>query len=236
MNVVGSHTVYKVKTDEEGNRKLKARLRSYENENEKREHIGKDSPNAKKALKRLLQSIVTFLGFLIETANIKGAYLQIEPVKRQIHLRLPKQWHSDPNYSTEVLWKLTKLPYGIVEDGRQWMPAIEERMLTHCRLKRVLGVNQLVLRRSDLGCMVVLVAKLSDEFLVGSKLDEIDTFLRELHAENILTKITDWSAHNLDCCEIIADRIGNTTMSMQQYWQRIKSISMTRTRRKICDG
>lgn len=72
-----------------------------------------------------------------------------------------------------MLWKLTKLPFGIVEAGRNWMLAIEEWMLTHDSLEQFFGVNnQLFIRRSDLGRIVVMFAKLSDDFLVGSNLDD----------------------------------------------------------------
>lgn len=63
----------------------------------------------------------------------------------------------------------------------------------------------------------------------------LDTFLKGLYAIYALGKIIDGSLHNSGGCKIRVDRIGNITLDVQSYWKRIKSISLTRTRRKIRD-
>lgn len=65
-----------------------------------------------------------------------------------------------------------------------------------------------IYQKIGLGPLVLLVAKLSDDFLVGGNLDDVDTFLKEQHNRYALGKIKDWSVHNFGGCEIRVDRIG----------------------------
>lgn len=148
-NVVTSHVVYKIKTDELGERKLKARIIPHGNEDAEKGEIRKDSSNAQLSIIRLLLSLVTFLGFAIKTADIKGAYLQSGPIKRDIYVRPPREWYFNHRYKKGTLWKLIKLPYGIVEAGRQWMLTIEHWMLTAGGMSRVFGISQLFVKRNE---------------------------------------------------------------------------------------
>lgn len=117
-NIITSHVVYKVKTDEQGERELKARIVPHGNRDLEKDSIRKDSATAQLCVIRLLLSIVTFLGFRLGFADIKGAYLQSGPIQRQIYVRPPKEWQGTRGRLSKILWKLTKLPYGIVEAGR----------------------------------------------------------------------------------------------------------------------
>lgn len=231
-NVVGSHVVYKVKTDEDG-KKMKARTCPHGNEDAEKQDTRKDSAKDQLAVIRLMLSIVTFLAFFIKTADIKRAYLQIGPIKRQIYVRPPRKWFNGCNDNQGTLWKLIKLPYGIVEAGSQLMLAIGEWMLTNGRLGRNFGVNQLFIRRSGSGRIILLVAKLSDDFLVSGSPDDIGSFPKELHGRYALGKISKGPSHQFVACEIYLDRSRDITMSMNTYWKRIKPIKTTRTRRKM---
>lgn len=98
--------MYKVKTDENGSRILKARLVLHGNHDAEKDTIREDSSNAPLFIVRLLQSLATFLSFKIGTTNIKGAFLQSGPITRQIYVRPPREWTGQRG----VLWKLLKLP------------------------------------------------------------------------------------------------------------------------------
>ena len=69
-NVITSHVVYKVKTDERGDRDLKARIVPHGNRDDEKDRIRKDSATAQLNIIRLLLSVVTFLGFRIGMADI----------------------------------------------------------------------------------------------------------------------------------------------------------------------
>ena len=154
-NIITSHVVYKVKTDEDGQRKMKARIVPHGNHDNEKDNVRKDSSNASLFVVRLLLSLATFLGYRIGTADIKGAFLQSGPIQREIFVRPPRSWSS----KRSVLWKLRKLPYGIADAGRQWQKTVESWMLEQSGFERVLGITQLFVKRNEYGDIELLVAK-----------------------------------------------------------------------------
>ena len=121
-NVISSHTINKVKTSEDGTQTLKARIVPHGNRDRQKDNIRKDSSTAQFDVIRILLTAVTFIGMRLALADIKGAYLQSGPIQREIYVRPPREWKG----SRGKLWRLTKLPYGIVEAGRQWAKTVEE--------------------------------------------------------------------------------------------------------------
>lgn len=97
-NVITSHVVYKLKTDEQGARMMKVRIVPHGNHDDEKDDLRKDSSNASLFVVRLMLSLVTFLGFRIGTADIKGAFLQSGPITRDIYVRPPREWMSVRGY------------------------------------------------------------------------------------------------------------------------------------------
>lgn len=162
-NVISSHVVYKVKTDKTGNRELKANIVPHGNRDNEKDTVRKDSATAQPGVIRLLLSIVTFLGFRFGMVDIKGAYLQSGPIQQEIFLRPPREWQG----RRRLLWLLTKLPYGIVEAGRQWQKTVESWMLSDGKLERVIGLSQIFVERHAAAKVTLIVAKVMDDFLIA---------------------------------------------------------------------
>lgn len=227
-NVINSHVVYKLKTEEDGNRKMKARIVPHGNRDNEKDEIRKDSSNASLFVVRLLLSLVTFLQFRIGTADIKGAFLQSGPIKRDIYVRPPREW----NTIRGILWKLLKLPYGIADAGRQWQKVIEEWMLTQAGLERVFGIPQLFVKRDQNDHISLIVAKVTDDFLLGGTIRQMQMFIDDLQKRFIVGKVAIDGKIHFDGCEIQQDMQGNITMSMVRYLERLKPIVLSRERRK----
>lgn len=227
-NVISSHVVYKLKTEEDGKRKMKARIVPHGNHDDEKDDVRKDSSNASLSVVRLLLSLVTFLGFRIGTADIKGAYLQSGPIKRDIYVRPPRDWST----LRGILWKLLKLPYGIADAGRQWQKVVEEWMLTQAGLERVFGIPQLFVKRDKDGYISLIIAKVTDDFLLGGAIEQMQLFIESLKNRFIVGKtVVDGKIH-FDGCEIKQDQEGSITMSMIRYLERLKPIVISRERRK----
>ena len=150
------------------------------------------------------------MGMRLALADIKGAYLQSGPMKRDIYVRAPRGWKS----TRGKLWKLTKLPYGIVEAGRQWAKAMEEWMLNVAELARIQGLNQIYVLRDVGGKIVLIVAKVTDDVICGGSLDIINPFLQKLKQKFEVGKIVIDSKFYFDGCEIEQDTTGSIHMSM----------------------
>lgn len=212
-NVITSHVVYRVKTDEDGSRLMKARIVPHGNHDDEKDEVRKDSSNAPLFVVRLLLSLVTFLGFRNGTADIKGAFLQSGPIDRDVYIRPPREWPTVRG----MLWKLRKLPYGIANAGRQWQKVVEEWMLTEGGLQRVCGISQLFVKRDTHGSICLLVAKVTDDFLLGGSVGEMQLFVDNLQKRFIVGKIVINQKIHFDGCEITQEGDGSICMSMFRY-------------------
>ena len=217
-----------VKTQEDGSRDMKARIVPHGNRDDEKDDIRNNPSTEQLNIIRLLLSLVIFLGFRLATADIKGAYLQSGPIKRDIFVRPPREWRGP----RMTLWKLLKLPYGIVEAGRQWQKTVEEWMLNDAELERIHGLSQLFTQRDSTGRIILLVAKVTDDFLVRGSVAAIDCFLSKLRKRFLVGKVVVDSQFYFNGCEIEQDTEGNIKMSMICYVERLKAIALSRIRRK----
>jgi len=227
-NVITSHVIYKVKTDENDQRKLKARIVPHGNKDLEKDDIRSDSSTAQFAVIRLLLFLTVFLGFRLGTVDVKGAYLQSGPITRDIYVRPPREWKGPRG----ILWKLVKLPYGIVEAGRQWQKAIENWMLNEAGFERVLGVSQLFRKRDLKGNTVLLVAKVTDDFLMSGTISAMNEFVDSIQSRFKISKAIIDSTIKFNGCVISQASNGDVSMSMQDYLVSINPISISRMRRK----
>ena len=231
-NIITSHVVYKIKTSENGTRTLKSRIVPHGNRDDDKDSVRKDSATAQLNVIRLLLSLVTFLGFRMGTADIKGAYLQSGPIQRTIYVRPPREWHQKHATDRKTLWKLTKLPYGIVEAGRQWQKTVEDWMLSDGGLQRAYGLSQLFFRKNKEDEYVLMIAKVRDDFLVAGKVEYIHEFMDRLKMRFTVGKTVIDERFHFNGCEIEQDQHGDIRMSMTRYLDRLRPITVSRTRRK----
>lgn len=90
--------------------------------------VRRDSSSADLIVVLLVLPLGIILGLSFGTADVKGAYMQSGPIKRDVFVGPPKSYQScDAQCKGKILritWRLLKLPYGIVEAGSQWICSI----------------------------------------------------------------------------------------------------------------
>lgn len=231
-NVISSHVVYKTKTDEHGSHTLKARIVPHGNRDTEKDNIRKDSSTAQFDVIRMLLAVCSFVGLRLAMADIKGAYLQSGPIKREVFVRPPREWLG----TRGRLWKLKKLPYGIVEAGRQWAKTVEEWMLTTVGFERLRGLNQLYVKRDYQGRIKLIVAKVTDDFICGGDIEITTAFIEQLKNRFEVGKIVIDGKFLFNGCEIEQDASGSIQMSMRSYMTQLAEINLTRERRKQLDA
>lgn len=96
--IISSHTVSKVKVDEERILKLKARLVNHGNKYETKDVIRKDCSNADMVFIRLLVSIAVCVGFNFKVADVAGAFFQSSPIVLEIFLRPAPEFRKEKNF------------------------------------------------------------------------------------------------------------------------------------------
>lgn len=227
-NVITSHVIYKVKTDENEVLKLKGRIVPHGNKDTEIDDIRKDSSTAQFNVILLLLCLTTFLGFRIGLADVMGAYLQSGPIARDIYVRPPREWMGN----RKKLWKLIKLPYGIVEAGRQWQKVIEEWMLNEAGLERIFGISQLYRKRDKNGSTILLVAKVTDDLLFSGSIRQMKAFAAQLERRFNISKALIDKPVIFNGCSITQNATGSILMSMKAYADGIQPIPLSRSRKK----
>lgn len=222
--VISSHTIYKVKTDERGNLILKARIVPHGTRDSARNGVRRDSASAELFVIRFLLSLAVLLGFKVWTADVKGAYMQSGLIDRLLFVRPPRGW----NGPRGVLWRLLRLPYGIVEAGRQWLCCIEHWMIRVYRLVRVKSIDQLFIERGTDGKVVLIVAKVTDDFIMAGTDESLERFTKALGERFTLKNVNKSFDHLFLGMSIKQGSTGSITVSMQGYLDRIKPLQLSK--------
>lgn len=226
-NIIGSHFVFKIKEDESHQLKMKARLVLHGNRDRDRYSVRRDSASADLSIVRLIILLAIILGFEISTADVKGAYMQSGPIQREIYVRPPSRINTRQN----TVWKLQRLPYGIVEAGRQWLCAIETWMTSVYKTGRVPGVEQLFYKKGENGRLELLIAKVLDDFFMAGFPSAVGAFTNALNNRFQLGHVGTGPGFKFLGCDICKNSAGDLRLSMTDYLQRINPIPVSKLRR-----
>lgn len=133
------------------------------------------------------------------------------------------------------IWKLTKFPYVIVEAGRQWLCDIEEWMVGTFGMERVPGMDLLFIKRKTDGTISLLVAKVVDDLLISGPIDEIKHLFERRNKSFTLGATCVNNYLKFLGCNIQIDDDGSAAISMKSYLDRVRTIQLSRTRRRQSD-
>ena len=102
---------------DDGRKKARLVARGFE----ENAQIQSDSPTVGKSLIRVFFSICTMLGWMVNTIDIKSAYLQGKELERDLFLKPPNGFESK-----DKLWKLKKCLYGLNDGARNFYLSVKE--------------------------------------------------------------------------------------------------------------
>lgn len=226
-NVISSHIIHKVNEGDDRMPIMKARLVLHGNRDRDRFSFRRDSAFADLSIVRLLISLPMVLDFKIATADVKGAYMQSGPIKRKLYVRPPKSVAG-----RDMLWKLLRLPYGIVEAaGRQWLCVIEQWLTEEYGLTRIQAVNQLLYKQGRDGGIDLYVAKIVDDSIVPGASLAIDPFFTALDSRFKWGQMSKGNHLKYLGCIIHTGDSGNVILSITDYSDRIDDPKILESRR-----
>ena len=140
----------------------------------------KDSPTCSKEVLRIALSIAMSNNWDICSVDIKSAYLQGDPIDREVFLKPP------PDLFNGTIWKLNKTVYGLCDAARAWYMRVKGEMIrvgmTLCSLDPSLFYWHRGGRLSGFVCVYVddflwagtetfkkqVIDRISEVFLIGS--------------------------------------------------------------------
>jgi hypothetical protein len=189
-----------------------------------------DSATAQFAAIRLLLSLAVLLNFRLSSIDISGAYLQADPITRDIFVRPPTGWTS-PN----VVWKILRPAYGLVESGRLWQLAIE-RWLFDYGFETLPGLSQFFILRDNSGRITILLAKVVDDLLLAGSVTTMNEFYKALCARFKVGRFICDRPFTFNALNITQDHSSSSiTMDMLDYPAKCIPLPLSPTRRKESD-
>lgn len=219
-NIISSHIIYKIKIDEKGTKRLKARLCPHGNRDRGKGTIRSDSSNVQFDIMRLLLSLTTVFRFRLGCIDVKAAYLQSGPIARDLYVRPPTEY----KHKRGSVWKLSKLPYGVCEAGRQWAKTIESWLTHQGGFQRLSGVSQLYIKRKENGTISLLLGKLTDDLLIAGARGDMENFAIAIKARFLIGKVVIDDTIMFNGCTINQTEEGDIQLRMSEY---LKNISPT---------
>lgn len=170
-------------------------------------------------------AIRTCLVFTFGTDDIKGSFMESWPIEREVYFNPSIDFFR----RREILWRLRKLPYYVIDVGRQWMSKTKKWMTNDYGLERVFGVAQLCVKHEG-NRIVLLVAKYTDNILISRAEREVERFAGELSKSFQVGKIFIGDRFKLNGCEVSVNDI-YTDLTMLYYVDTIYTISLATGRR-----
>lgn len=176
--MISSFVVLIVKEDDDATLRLKERLILYRNGDKDRFTVRRDFCFVDHSVARILLSLAKILQLNLATADVLGVCMHLGPITRELFVRSPQAFLKQGTF-----WKLHRLPYGIVEAGRQWVCVIEEWLLKIYGFRCVREAEKRFYKRGGESRIALLVAKVVEYFLIADSPAQIRLFTEDLHAK-----------------------------------------------------
>lgn len=97
------------------------------------------------------------------------------------------------------------------------------------------GVFQMFVKRNARGTIKFILAKISDEFLLAIREDDLRQFLDDVKSRFEVSKVLIDTPINFNGCHITVDEKGSIEMCMRSYMESVRRIDISRIRRKQAD-
>lgn len=104
--------------------------------------------------------------------------------------------------------------------------------INEAELECIFGMSRLFTQRDYIGRIILLMAKVTDNFLLGRSVEAMECLLVELCNRFIVGKVVMDSLFHFNAWEIEEDHEGHIKMLMIRYVEQIKAVALSRTRLK----
>lgn len=103
-------------------------------------------------------------------------------------------------------------------------------MIEEARIERVFGVSQIFFKRDEANKFKLIIAKVTDDFLVSGTREDITHFMDELSVMFEVGKIRFEKDFHFNGCEVTFDNHGNENLSTDNYMRRLKPVQKSGSR------
>lgn len=170
-NIIGSHTVYKIKTKDDDSLKLKGRIAPHGNEDSDTIHLRTTCVMCPPLGIRITFTVSVTRKWKIKRVDAEVAFHQTGAAERQVYVRPPRE-----SNHKRVLWLLLVAGYGLTNAGAKWQRKSDEAMIA-IGMQAIPVIPQLFGKFID-GNLALLAIKIVDDILLTGTDDELAWFER----------------------------------------------------------
>ena len=226
-NIISSHTLYKVKSNDNGQLYIKARIVPHGNRDRMKSVLKTDSNSCSPIGLRLVCSIATLFSWPISKVDFNSAFLQSGASTRDVYVRPPKESDS----RVKFYWLLLTASYGLVNANSKWQTASDDCLYEY-GLQQLPEVPQLFFSRSG-GELSIVAAKVVDDILIAAPISRAKNLISHICSQFKLGTIVYGPA----CFEFYGLKIDQdtdmfVTVSSDKKLDDLTEICIDRTRRK----
>ena len=173
-NVISSHTVYKIKMEENNQLRLKARIAPHGNEDSMKDQLKTDCCMCSPIGIRIILTIATIMKWAIARADAKAAFMKTGRAERDVYVKPPRESLDKMYY-----WLLLVSAYGLVNSNAKWQHHSDEVMF-NIGLQHLSVIAQLFYQMKD-GKLALIVIKIVDYLLMTGEKSYMDNFIRQFN-------------------------------------------------------
>ena len=138
-NIITSHVIYKVKANDDGSYKMKARIAPHGNKDKEMKNLKTDSCVCPPTGVGILLSIACIYGWPLGKIDFKSTFLQTGSAQRDVYVVPPRESSTKEHY-----WLLLKAWYGLLNANAKWQNEIDT-FFHELGLHQLLYARQLLL-------------------------------------------------------------------------------------------
>ena len=168
-NIIGSHTIYKIKSNDDKSLKIKARIAPHGNEDSMKSEMKSDCCICSPTGVRIVLTFAALFGWKVRRDDALTAFLQTGEAQRAVYVVPPKECRD-----RRFLWLLLAAVYGLVNSNAKWQVQSDEAIL-QIGLVQSKFIPQLFYKIEN-SRLVLIVAKTFDDLMVSGEPDEADNF------------------------------------------------------------
>ncbi len=160
MNIIGSHTLYKLKRKDDKSLKIKGRIAPHGNEDALKELLTKDCTMCPPTGIRIVESTASLYGWVVVRGDSKSAFLQLM-ANRDVYVKPPRE----SSMRNTHLWLLLITAYGLVNSNAKWQNE-SDNVLLKMGLTQSINVPQLFYKKEN-GKLTLILAKVVDDIIAA---------------------------------------------------------------------
>ena len=172
-NIITSHVIYKVKINDDGSQKMKARIAPHGNKDKDRHRLKTDSATCPPTGIRLLLSLACIHKWNLAKIDFTSAFLQTGAANRDVYVVPPRESSDKSHY-----WLLLTSAYGLVNANAKWQEQ-SDSFLNTIGFTQLIFVPQLFYISKE-GKLQIVAVKVVDDILFAGEESYVKSTIKKI--------------------------------------------------------